>query len=64
MNHPYAKATLETAAETGEHNAPIHEAEGQHTQAALSRAVAADCRAAIAELDAAPAPVGPDTVCT
>ncbi len=45
-----AIAILQAAAEVAENNAPIHESEGDHQQAALSREVARDCQAAIATL--------------
>lgn len=50
MDFSAAMAQLEVAAETCEHNAPIHEAEGNLEQAALSRANAENYRAAIARL--------------
>jgi hypothetical protein len=49
---PQVIAELTRAAETCEHNAPIHEAEGNAEQAALSRANAANYRAAIEVLAA------------
>lgn len=45
-----AIAQLEVSAETCENNAPIWEAEGNHEQAALSRANAESYRAAICQL--------------
>jgi hypothetical protein len=50
MDFTAAIAELARAAETCEHNAPIHEAEGNAEQAALSRANAANYRAAIEAL--------------
>jgi hypothetical protein len=54
MEFTAAIAELSRAAETCEHNAPIHEAEGNAEQAAFSRANAANYRAAIETLHAAP----------
>lgn len=45
-----AVVALDIAANTCEHNAPIHESAGNMEQAELSRANAASCRAAIARL--------------
>lgn len=45
-----AAVELDIAANTCEHNAPIHESAGNMDQAELSRANAASCRAAIARL--------------
>jgi hypothetical protein len=45
-----AVAQLEVAAQTCEHNATIHESEGNHEQAALSRSNAESYRAAITAL--------------
>jgi hypothetical protein len=50
MKHEAAIAELDRSAETCEHNAPIHEAEGNAEQAALSRANAQGYRAAIEAL--------------
>ena len=46
-----AIAELQRSAEICEHNAPIHEAEGNAEQAALSRANAASYRAAVTALE-------------
>lgn len=51
----HAIATLEVAAQNAAHNAPIHAAEGDAAQAALSTAVAADCSDAAAALQNASA---------
>lgn len=51
MNHAITELLI--AAENAENNAPIHEAEGNHAQAALCREVAKDCRETIAKLEAA-----------
>jgi hypothetical protein len=53
MDFTAAIAELTRAAETCEHNAPIHEAEGSAEQAALSRGNAANYRAAMQALAAA-----------
>lgn len=45
-----ARTQLELAAQVAENNAPISEASGDHAQAELQRAVAADCREAIEQL--------------
>jgi hypothetical protein len=50
MDFTAAIAELTRSAETCEHNAPIHEADGNAEQAALSRANAANYRAAIEAL--------------
>lgn len=50
MDMSPAIAELERAAETCEHNAPIHLAEGNAEQAALSTANAQAYRAAVAAL--------------
>mgnify|MGYP001191846849 CR=1 FL=1 len=55
-NHLAAIAQLSVSAETCENNAPIHEAEGNAEQAALSRANAVAYRSAIATLESADAP--------
>lgn len=47
-----AKDELKRAAETCEHNAPIHEAEGNLDQAALARANAVSYRAGLEKLEA------------
>lgn len=47
-----AITALTINAETCENNAPIHEAEGKHEQAAMDRANATAYRAAIALLSA------------
>ena len=47
-----AIAQLTVSAEICEHNAPIHEAEGNHVQAELSRANAENYRYAISLLQA------------
>ncbi|WP_201752563.1 hypothetical protein [Pseudomonas knackmussii] len=47
----HAKAALTIAAENAAHNAPIHQAEGDHAQAGLDRQVAEDCRAAVDHLE-------------
>lgn len=46
-----AIAELQRSAETCEHNAPIHEAEGNAEQAELSRRNAASYRAAVTVLE-------------
>lgn len=48
MTHAINELTIR--AEVAENNAPIHEAEGNHAQAALCRAVAQSCREAIKAL--------------
>ncbi|SED10512.1 hypothetical protein [Pseudomonas anguilliseptica] len=53
MNLGHAIAELTIVAENATHNAPIHEAEGNHAQAELSRAVADECQQAIAQLEEA-----------
>lgn len=52
MSYEAAIARLTVDAEICEHNAPIHEAEGNHAQAECSRANAASYRAAIERLQA------------
>lgn len=46
-----AKATLEATIDIAENNAPINEAEGNVTQAALEWKTAEECRAVLALID-------------
>ncbi|MCY1414007.1 hypothetical protein D3C76_538200 [compost metagenome] len=52
MKHAAAIERLKQAAEACENNAPIHEAEGEHEQAALDRTNAQAYRSAIDALSA------------
>jgi hypothetical protein len=50
MRYPYAIAELERSAAIADGNAVVNDANGDKTQAALERAVAADCREAVRKL--------------